>query len=191
MPARPSKFGLGLAVSAAVIAAGALAPTAMAAPMPQNQAAVSDAAQHLPADNSGNGSGAGRHAFGAKVLSGVEFGNGNIRVGDNICAGNCNGTVNGTNGTSGGICAGLCNGSANGGNGSSGTPGRDGTAGGNGGICVGVCAGSANGGNGGNGGDAVGGDGGTGGRGGNGGICLGAGCETSGQGGRGGNGGNG
>ncbi|MFF5144822.1 hypothetical protein ACFY6U_34805 [Streptomyces sp. NPDC013157] len=44
-----------------------------------------------------------------------------MRIGDRVCAGNCDGTVNGSNGSrDGGICAGRCNGSANGGTGGDG-----------------------------------------------------------------------
>ncbi|MFP1625476.1 hypothetical protein ACLB9X_09895 [Streptomyces sp. 5K101] len=176
-----SKRRLGFAVSTAVIAGVAMVPaTAMAAPMPQGNVVKVNAAQQLPADRSGD-------SLGIKVGK-----NGSVQVGDRVCAGNCNGTVNGSSGSHGGICAGICNGSANGGTGTQGAPGKNGGNGGRGGVCVGVCHGSVNGGNGGNGGNALpGGDGGTGGKGGKGGICVGLGCQTSGQGGRGGTGGDG
>ncbi|MHA5047773.1 hypothetical protein [Streptomyces sp. SD15] len=187
------KFRLGLVVSTALIGGGAMAPAATAAPMPQTDVTVTNAAQHLPAAPKGDGNSSGGGRFvGNGEFGDIQVGSDSVRIGDRVCAGNCSGTVNGSNGSNGGICAGVCNGSANGGNGTNGGPGRNGTNGGNGGICAGVCGGSANGGNGGNGGDAVnGGDGGNGGKGGNGGTCTGTGCQTSGQGGRGGNGGNG
>ncbi|MBA4860799.1 hypothetical protein H1V43_05285 [Streptomyces sp. PSKA54] len=175
------KFRLVVAATTALIGGGALAPAATAAPLPQADAHQTSAVQRLPTGDDSN------DAFGE-----VTVGEDNARLGDRACAGNCNGTVNGTNGSDGGICAGLCDGSANGGRGTNGGPGQNGTNGGNGGVCVGVCGGSANGGDGGDGGDAVdGGDGGDGGTGGDGGLCVGVGCETSGQGGRGGNGGQG
>ncbi|MGW0209475.1 hypothetical protein ACWDZ8_28000, partial [Streptomyces sp. NPDC003233] len=105
------KFGIGLAVSTVVIAGGAMAPAAMADTGPV-----------------GGGSGGSPSS-----LSSVHVGNGSVRIGDSICAGDCNGTVNGAKGAGGGICAGLCNGSANGGDGTAGAPGRNGGKGGDGG----------------------------------------------------------
>ncbi|MFF3468639.1 hypothetical protein ACWCQN_48055 [Streptomyces sp. NPDC001984] len=200
MRMRSWKVRLGLTVSTALtagVAAGALAPAAMAAPVPQSHTAMV-AARQLPADNArpGGGSQFGSGQFG-NIFGSGQFGNikasdGSVRIGDRVCAGNCNATVNGSNGSPGGICAGLCNGSANGGTGTTGAPGREGGTGGKGGICAGICGGSANGGTGGTGGAAVGtGDGGRGGTGGNGGICLGLGCESGGMGGTGGTGGTG
>ncbi|MFB7445685.1 hypothetical protein [Streptomyces mirabilis] len=190
MRIRSWKVRLGLTVSTALtagVAAGALAPAAMAAPMPQNHTAVVAAARQLPADGARPGGGS---QFANGQFGTVKVGDGSVRIGDRVCAGNCNGTVNGSNGGQGGICAGLCNGSANGGTGTAGAPGREGGIGGQGGICAGICGGSANGGTGGTGGAAVGtGDGGRGGKGGTGGICLGLGCESGGMGGRGGTGG--
>ncbi|MFJ8493766.1 hypothetical protein ACIRBZ_36310 [Streptomyces sp. NPDC094038] len=188
MRMRSWKARLGLtasAVLAAGVAVGALAPAATAAPAPQSRTAVT-AARQLPADSAGPG--AGHIRFGT-----VSAGNGSVRIGDRVCAGNCNGTVNGSDGSpGGGICAGLCNGSANGATGTAGAPGRQGGTGGAGGICAGICGASANGGTGGTGGAAAGtGDGGRGGTGGTGGICLGLGCATGGRGGTGGDGGTG
>ncbi len=187
MRIRSWKVRIGLTFSAALTAgvvAGALAPAAMAAPVPQSRTATA-AARQLPADSARPGGGIGQ--FGP-----IKGGDGSVRIGDRVCAGNCNATVNGSNGGQGGICAGLCNGSANGGTGTTGTPGREGGTGGAGGICAGICGGSANGGTGGTGGAVVGtGDGGRGGTGGRGGICLGLGCESGGRGGTGGTGGTG
>ncbi len=192
MRVRSWKLRLGLTVSTALTAgltAGALAPTAMAAPMPQSHSAAMAAARQLPAEGTQPGGGG---QIGSASFGSVTVGNGSLRIGDQVCAGSCNGTVNGSNGGKGGICAGLCEGSANGGTGTTGAPGREGGIGGQGGICAGICGGSANGGTGGTGGVAVGtGDGGKGGKGGTGGICLGLGCETGGTGGKGGTGGSG
>ncbi|CAM5297530.1 hypothetical protein SAVIM338S_00399 [Streptomyces avidinii] len=195
MRARSWKFRLGLVVSTTLIGAGAMVPAATAAQAstsltPQTVSATGE--RHGPAPGNGE-SRPGASRFGSKVaLSGVKVGNGSVRVGEKVCAGSCNGTVNGTNGGRGGVCVGLCNGSANGGVGATGGIGGNGSTGGKGGVCAGVCGGSANGGTGGNGGAApAGGDGGNGGKGGLGGICIGSGCQTSGQGGRGGNGGEG
>ncbi|MEV4452984.1 hypothetical protein AB0K24_47875 [Streptomyces mirabilis] len=125
MRMRSWKVRLGLTVSTVLtagVAAGALAPAAMAAPMPQSHTAVVAAARQLPADGAqpGGGSrpGSGQFAsgqFGSGQFGTVKVGDGSVRIGDRVCAGNCNGTVNGSNGGQGGICAGLCNGSANGG----------------------------------------------------------------------------
>ncbi|MFE1988561.1 hypothetical protein [Streptomyces mirabilis] len=159
MRIRSWKVRLGLTVSTALtagVAAGALAPAAMAAPMPQNHTAVVAAARQLPADGARPGGGS---QFANGQFGTVKVGDGSVRIGDRVCAGNCNGTVNGSNGGQGGICAGICGGSANGG------------TGGTGGAAVGT------------------GDGGRGGKGGTGGICLGLGCESGGMGGRGGTGG--
>lgn len=171
MPGNSWTRRIGIIASAAVIGGAVLAPAAMAAPTSHPTASVS-MAPNLPAEDDDEAQ-PGR----------VTVDDGSLRVGDRICAGNCNGSANGTDGTngvtSGGICAGLCNGSANGGNGTTGGPGRDGTDGGKGGICAGICRGSANGGAGGNGGDTTdSGAGGDGGSGGDGGVCVGIGCRT-------------
>ncbi|WP_331743794.1 hypothetical protein OG762_48515 (plasmid) [Streptomyces sp. NBC_01136] len=192
MRMRSWKVRLGLTVSTALtagVAAGVLAPAAMAAPVPQDHTTAVAAARQLPVGSAQPGGG-GRFGSGSFGTVNVKVGDGSVRIGDRVCAGNCNGTVNGSSGSKGGICAGLCNGSANGGTGTTGAPGREGGIGGKGGICAGICGGSANGGTGGTGGAAVGtGDGGRGGNGGIGGICLGLGCESGGMGGRGGAGG--
>ncbi|MFE3166183.1 hypothetical protein [Streptomyces sp. NPDC059224] len=193
MRTRSWKVRLGLTVST-VLAAGAAAavasPAAMAAPVPQGHTATSAAAtaaptRQLPADSARPGGGS---LFGGGRIVTVKAGDGSVRIGDRVCAGNCNSTVNGSNGGHGGICAGLCDNSANGGTGTPGTPGRqdtdggtggNGGNGGNGGICAGICTNSAGGGTGGTGGTAAGtGTGGRGGNGGAGGICLGLGCGT-------------
>ncbi|MFE3326599.1 hypothetical protein [Streptomyces sp. NPDC059176] len=175
------KMRMGLAASIVLLGGGVTAPAAMAAHVPQTGASPTRVPHELPADRDGGLLG--------KVKVGMD---GSFRVGDRVCAGNCNGSVNGTDGSKGGVCVGLCKGSANGGDGAVGVPGRDGTDGGAGGICTGICDESANGGRGGDGGVATeGSDGGTGGRGGAGGICIGIGCLTSGQGGDGGDGGDG
>ncbi|MET9450041.1 hypothetical protein [Streptomyces cinerochromogenes] len=191
MRMRSWKLRPALAVSAAALVAwGATCPAAAAAPMPRGAMATMHTLRQLPADP-GSGPGSSRPAgfteFGTLAASPDS-----ARIGDRICAGSCEGSVNGTNGSDGGLCAGRCNGSANGGDGLDGTAGHDGTKGGDGGLCVGTCRNSVNGGNGGNGGHAVrGGNGGNGGAGGNAGRCFGLGCETGGRGGRGGAGGNG
>ncbi len=178
MHIRSWKVRLGLTVSTALtagVAAGALAPAAMAAPVPQNHTAVVAAARQLPADGArpGGGSQFANGQFASGQFGTVKVGNSSVRIGDRVCAGNCNGTVNGSNGGQGGICAGLCNGSANGGTGMA--PGREGGIGGQGGICAGICGGSANGGTGGTGGAAAGtGDGGRGCKGGTGGSASGS-----------------
>ncbi|MCX4961301.1 hypothetical protein [Streptomyces virginiae] len=184
MRTRSTKFRLGLIISATLIGAGAIAPVATAAPAPSTRT--------VSAFGSGDAHPGGGRFHGKAVLGGVKVDKGSVRVGDRVCAGNCEGSVNGTNGGKGGICAGLCNGSANGGNGTTGVPSGNGTNGGKGGICAGTCNGSANGGNGGTGGVALpGGDGGKGGTGGDGGLCIGFGCGTTGGlGGNGGAGGN-
>lgn len=180
MRTRSTKFRLGLIISATLIGAGAMAPVATAAPAPS--------AQTVSAFADGDARPGGGRFDGRAVLDGVKVDKGSVRVGDRVCAGNCEGSVNGTKGGKGGICAGLCNGSANGGTGATGVPGGNGKNGGKGGICAGTCNGSANGGTGGTGGVALpGGDGGKGGTGGEGGICFGFGCGTTG--GFGGNGG--
>ncbi|MDX3539630.1 hypothetical protein PV721_35950 [Streptomyces sp. MB09-01] len=200
MRVRSWKFRLGLLVSSTLIGAGAMAPVATAAPaLPSHTVEAPAGQQQVPApgggDNQTGGNRFGRNGaigkYGDQLLGKVKLDKDSVRVGDKVCAGKCNGSVNGTEGGNGGICAGLCNGSANGGTGATGRPGGGtGGTGGNGGVCAGVCHGSVNGGDGGTGGAASpGGDGGEGGLGGDGGICVGVGCGTSGFGGRGGNGG--
>ncbi|MGW2583962.1 hypothetical protein ACWCYZ_21980, partial [Streptomyces virginiae] len=108
MRTRSTKFRLGLIISATLIGAGAVAPVATAAPAPS--------AQTVSAFGSGDARPGGGRFHGKAALGGVKVDKGSVRVGDRVCAGNCDGSVNGTNGGKGGICAGLCNGSANGGN---------------------------------------------------------------------------
>ncbi|KJY21731.1 hypothetical protein VR44_38180, partial [Streptomyces katrae] len=90
MRVRSWKLRLGLVVSTTLLGAGALAPIASAAPAVQPAQVL--AGHH----GSGSGNSLGKFLGGSgSGTGGVKIGHGSVRVGDNVCAGRCNGTVNG------------------------------------------------------------------------------------------------